>query len=296
MSIECFRVRNFNIFKDLHIRCAKGVNVIIGENGTGKTQLLKLLYSNHSDEQIISQDIFHNKGFLIELDNIQNTMIECDNNKYPCVFIPGKDMMTHAKGFSAMYDKYKEFPFDRTYPMIIDKVQRWTLQEIPQLAKNIIPRLEKMIDGTIVVENNDFYVKKSTGKLIKFDTEAEGLKKIGLIWQLLMNESITKDTILFWDEPEAFINPKFIPELVEIFLELSRHDIQIFVTTHDYIFAKYFEIKRKSTDEIQFHSLYSNHNQQIQCETQSNFKDLKHNTIMDIFIQLYKDEVERAMQ
>ncbi|MEG0153609.1 MAG: AAA family ATPase [Cellulosilyticaceae bacterium] len=296
MSIECFRVRNFNIFKDLEIQFAKGVNVIIGENGTGKTQLLKLLYSSHSDEKLIRQDIFHNKGFSTDIDSLQYTMSSDDNNKYPCVFIPGKDMMTHAKGFSAMYDKYKEFPFDKTYPMIIDKAQRWTLQETPLLAATIIPRLEKMLDGTIVVENNDFYVKKSNGNLIKFDMEAEGLKKIGLIWQLLMNESITKDTILFWDEPEAFINPKFIPELVEILLELSRHNIQIFVTTHDYIFAKYFDIKRQSTDAVQFHSLYSDNNQQIQCETQSNFKDLRHNTIMDIFIQLYKDEVERVMQ
>lgn len=296
MSIDYFKVKNFNIFKDLEVKFAKGVNVIIGENGTGKTQLLKLLYSSHSDEKLIRQDIFHNKGFSTDIDSLQYTMSSDDNNKYPCVFIPGKDMMTHAKGFSAMYDKYKEFPFDKTYPMIIDKAQRWTLQETPLLAATIIPRLEKMLDGTIVVENNDFYVKKSNGNLIKFDMEAEGLKKIGLIWQLLMNESITKDTILFWDEPEAFINPKFIPELVEILLELSRHNIQIFVTTHDYIFAKYFDIKRQSTDAVQFHSLYSDNNQQIQCETQPNFKDLSHNTIMDIFIQLYKDEVERVMQ
>lgn len=197
MSIECFRIKNFNIFKDLEVKCAKGVNVIIGENGTGKTQLLKLLYSAYSDEKLMRQDIFHNKGFLTDRDSLQDTVSGCDNNKYPCVFIPGKDMMTHAKGFSAMYDKYKEFPFDKTYPMIIDKAHRWTLQEIPQLAETIIPRLEQMIDGTIVIENNDFYVKKNNGDLIKFDTEAEGLKKIGLIWQLLMNEILPKAPFCF---------------------------------------------------------------------------------------------------
>lgn len=293
MSIECFRVKNFNIFKDLEVQFATGVNVIIGENGTGKTQLLKLLYTYYSDEELVQQEVFYNKGTNKEL--FKKPRMEGGNQKYSCVYISGKDMMTHAKGFSSMFDKYKEFPFDKTYPLMIDKAQRWTLEKMPKLAENIIPRLENMLEGTIVIENNDFYVKKRNGNLIKFDVEAEGLKKIGLLWQLLMNESITKNTILLWDEPEAFINPKFIPDLVEILLELSRNNIQIFMTTHDYIFAKYFEIKRMPTDSVSFHALYSENNQ-IHCETQATFKDLKHNTIMDIFIQLYKDEVERAME
>ena len=37
-----------------------------------------------------------------------------------------------------------------------------------------------------------------------------------------MNESIRKGTVLQWDEPEANINPRLMPDLVEIMLELVR--------------------------------------------------------------------------
>lgn len=81
-----------------------------------------------------------------------------------------------------------------------------------------------------------------------------------------MTENITVNSILLWDEPEANLNPKFIPDLVEILLELSRNGVQIFLTTHSYIFAKYFEVRRKSCDDILFHSLYKTENNGVLCE------------------------------
>ena len=48
-----------------------------------------------------------------------------------------------------------------------------------------------------------------------------------------MNGSLTEGTILLWDEPEANINPKLIPVLTEIILELGRNGAQIFLATHD---------------------------------------------------------------
>lgn len=165
----------------------------------------------------------------------------------------------------------------------------------PKIALKILPILEKMMDGKVVVENEEFYVKKNNGEMVNFAVEAEGLKKIGLLWQLLMNENITEDSVLLWDDPEANINPKFIPDLVEILIELQKNGVQVFVTTHDYIFAKYFEVKRSENDEIMYYSLYKS-NEGVKYEDNSNFNDLKNNTIVDTFIQLYKDEVERAME
>lgn len=56
-----------------------------------------------------------------------------------------------------------------------------------------------MLDGKIVIKND--------GREINFAVEAEGFKKTGLLWQLLMNEIITPNSILLWDEPEANLNP-----------------------------------------------------------------------------------------
>lgn len=342
MSIESIELRNFTVFKNFKVNFLKGINIITGENGTGKTQLLKAIYAdtqiskskniddiskyfksaNVSDVFFVKQlkPLFleikasnvgnkSDKHYLMGKVNLNiNGRIstfgsddECSYEiSYPskeinCVFIPTKDMLTHSKGLVSMSDKFHEFPFDKTLIDIVKIAGQWQLKEPPKIALKILPILERMMDGKVIIENEEFYVKKNNGNMINFAVEAEGLKKIGLLWQLLMNENITEDGVLLWDEPEANINPKFIPDLVEVLIELQRNGVQIFLTTHNYIFAKYFEVKRSQNDEIMYYSLYKT-NDGVKCENNSSFTDLKNNSIMDTFIQLYKDEVERAME
>lgn len=342
MSIESIELRNFTVFKSLKVNFSKGINIIVGENGTGKTQLLKAIYAdvqiskskNIEDISKYFKSVKDNNSFFVKqlkplylevkaskIDNesdkvylmgklhlningIESTIGSDDECSYEisypsqeinCTFIPAKDMLTHSKGFVSMADKFSEFPFDKTLIDIIKVAGQWQLKEPPKLAVKILPILEKMMEGKVVFENDEFYIKKHNGEMINFAVEAEGIKKIGLLWQLIMNENITQNSVLIWDEPEANINPKFIPQLVEILIELQKNDVQIFLTTHDYIFAKYFEVKRSENDEIMYYSLYKTADG-VECEKNVNFKDLKNNTIMDTFIQLYKDEVERAME
>lgn len=224
----------------------------------------------------------------VESDDDYSYEISYPEKEIKSIFIPAKDMLTHSRGLVSMADKFNEFPFDKTLIDIIKRAGQWQLKQPPKIALKILPILEKMMDGKVVVENEEFYVKKNNGEMVNFAVEAEGLKKIGLLWQLLMNENITEDSVLLWDDPEANINPKFIPDLVEILIELQKNGVQVFVTTHDYIFAKYFEVKRSENDEIMYYSLYKS-NEGVKHEDNSNFKDLKNNTIMDTFIQLYKD-------
>ena len=212
------------------------------------------------------------------------------NGYFSAIFIPSKDMLTHSKGLLAMSDKYREFPFDKTLLNIINKANQWTLKQPPELANSILPILEEMIEGTIIIENEEFFVMKKDGRKVNFAVEAEGLKKMGLLWQLLMNESIVPDSVLIWDEPEANLNPDFIPKLIECILELSRQGVQIFVSTHNYLFAKYFDVRRKETDSVVFHSLYKEAPINVQAESKAYFDELEHNDILKSFDKLL-DEV-----
>jgi predicted ATPase len=336
MRINRAEIKNFTVFKDISIDFDNGVNVIIGENGTGKTHLLKLLYAfcncnyeknNISKDMVLlmttyfnnngNLDLFYNSQDLIKFTfytpgnkkgfnlNIRQEQFEGANypvwnlifDKYmlSSIYIPSKDMLTHSKGLLEMTKKYrKDMPFDKTLLDIIEKSRQWKLDEIPLIAKNIIPKLENIIEGKIIFENDTFFVQKSNGKKINFSLEAEGIKKIGLLWQLLMNDSINNDTILFWDEPEANINPKLIPDLVEIILELSRNGVQIFIATHDYILAKYFEVKRKENDAVRFHSLYKT-DEGVKCDSNINFRDLNNNSIIIAFDELMDEVIDRNM-
>lgn len=45
MIINKLKLENFTVFEDQQIEFEPGINVLIGENGTGKTHILKVLYS-----------------------------------------------------------------------------------------------------------------------------------------------------------------------------------------------------------------------------------------------------------
>ena len=45
MNLKSIRIENFTVFEKLAIDFCDGINVFIGENATGKTHLLKVLYS-----------------------------------------------------------------------------------------------------------------------------------------------------------------------------------------------------------------------------------------------------------
>ena len=330
MALTKVHFENFIVFRNITMCPVKGVNVIIGRNGTGKTQMLKAIYADIGIEEgsrIVNllecfkrgkdrNDLFitTQKGTLtIELSD-DAIPAECDADviiashhegddpdshesllkmtkflgAMRVVYIPVKDMLTHAKGLPVMAEKYRDFPFDQTLTDIIQKAHRWTLKEPPKIALAILPILERLMDGQVIVENEEFYIKKHDGRMVNFAVEAEGLKKIGLLWQLLMNESITENSILLWDEPEANLNPEFLPELVECLLELSRHGVQIFVSTHNYIFAKYFDVRRHPEDSLAYHALYMEQ-ESVKCETREHFADLQHNSIMEAFNKLLEE-------
>ena len=241
MSIESIGLKNFTVFEDFRIDVSSGINVFIGENGTGKTHLLKAIYSacelsraeSQNDELLKcfkekqqEANLLRNKNigqltisitsknvtrkqirgsemvapFLDDLKRFNPNakplyssryFIEIpDGIKFPAVYIPVKDMLTHSAGFLAMANKYRDFPFDKTLTDIVIKASQWKVKEPPPLALTILPILEEMMDGTVVFENDEFYIKKNNGQMILFELEAEGLKKVGLLWQLLMTDNL----------------------------------------------------------------------------------------------------------
>lgn len=341
MHIKSLRLKNFTVFDNFQLDVVSGINIFVGENGTGKTHLLKAVYAacecsrnknsvddllrcfkenqqegnllkNKSNRELIisittegfnrtlrrggkllSASIVDLKRFASEAQNFDDSSYFIDipdGKKFFAIYIPVKDMLTHSAGFLAMANRYRgDFPFDKTLTDIVIKASQWKVNQPTKLVLAILPILEKMMAGTVVFENDDFYIRKHNGQLIRFELEAEGLKKIGLLWQLLMTDNLNENSILIWDEPEANLNPRFLPKIVECLLELSRHGVQIFLSTHNYIFAKYFNVRAKDSDSVMFHALYKE-NGEVHVESNENFSSLKNNAIMQTFDQLL-DEV-----
>lgn len=336
MAITKIQLKNITVFDDLTIDFTPGINVFVGENGMGKTHIMKLLYS-------ACQAVKHEVSFshkvvkVFRPDNLSIQRLVCRKNKggtasvkvfsdksnigmtfttktkkweaavtkemewekqYPeleSTFIPAKEILSNSYNLTEAVSR-GNVDFDDTYIDIIASA-KVDISRGKDSAdrKKYLNMLQNINNGKVTVDNEKFYLKPGSQAKLEFNLVAEGIRKIALLWQLIKNGTLEKGSVLFWDEPEANINPIHIPVLVEMLLMLQRDGVQVFVSTHDYFLAKYFDNRKTENDKVAFYSLYHG-DYGIECEHADMFADLIHNPIMKTFMALYHDEIERALE
>lgn len=121
------------------------------------------------------------------------------------------------------------------------------------------------------------------------------MRKLGLLWLLIQNGTLLEGAVLFWDEPEANLNPRLLKTLIDILLELQRLGVQVFLATHNYVILKEIDLRTENTDKVTFHALYPE-NGEIKCHTTDSYLDIHPNAIAEAFSDLYDREVERSIK
>lgn len=336
MAIRKIQLENFTVFEDLDIAFETGVNVFVGENGMGKTHIMKLLYSacqasKHDvsfPQKLVQVFRPDNSGIqrLVKRKNsggtasvkvfsdtsnismafttqtkkwaaiVKNEEVwERQNKGMESVFIPAKEILSNAYNLREAASR-GNVEFDDTYLDIIASARvDISAGKDTEHRKKYLDKLQKINEGKVRVEEDKFYLKPGNQAKIEFNLVAEGIRKIALLWQLIKNGTLEKGSILFWDEPEANINPIHIPVIAEMLLMLQKDGVQVFVSTHDYFLSKYIEIKKEPEDVVAFYSFYKEE-EKILVEKSEKFSCLNHNTILSTFRQLYRDEVEVALK
>lgn len=339
MIIKKAKFENFTVFENQLIEFDPGINVLIGENGTGKTHLMKVLYSAcqsvdkktsfshklvstmlpddykisrlitrkqgnrsaqiriYAGEPIISQDkvltaVFHGNTKKWEAEVTGETGWEDSFAGLSSIFIPAKEILSHSYNLNAASEK-NNVRFDDTYLDIINAAKvDISVGRNSSTRDALLKKIQEITHGKVLydVKRDEFYLTNGSSKQ-EFNLVAEGIRKMALLWQLVKNGTLERGSILFWDEPEANINPAYISIIVEMLLELQRRGVQIFISTHDYMISSYFEVKKEDGDSIVFHSL--SHNEETgltQYERSDTFADLKNNAIVMAFNKLL-DEI-----
>ena len=166
-------------------------------------------------------------------------------------------------------------------------------KQSPERVK-LLNILNKAMSGRIVEKNETFYMKNASGEL-EFSLLAEGYRKLGLLYRLIQNETLTKGTMLFWDEPEANLNPQLSQTIVQILLELQRMGVQIFIATHDYVLLKEFDLAATSQDNVLYHTLYKDEDGIVLHATTEKMEDLYPNAIDETFARILDDEIRRGL-
>ena len=210
-------------------------------------------------------------------------------------YIPVKEILANAPGFLSLYD-HREIHFDETYRDILSRaffpVERGPM---PTERGRLLRILGQAIDGRVVSQNEEFFLKNRSGRL-EFSLLAEGYRKLGLLWLLIRNGTLLRGSVLFWDEPEANLNPALYGPIVKVLLELQRSGVQIFLATHDYVILKEIDLQMKATDAVQFHSLYREESGAILLDSATVMGAIEHNMIMQTFSDLYDREIERSLR
>jgi len=117
-----------------------------------------------------------------------------------------------------------------------------------------------------------------------------------LLWVLVQNGALLKGSVLFWDEPETNLNPKLMRAIITLLIELQRMGVQVFLTTHDYVILKEFDLQILQDDQVLYHSLYRNKNEEIALSSTAVFLDISPNSIDDTFGSIIGREIEQSME
>ena len=298
--LKSLTVRNFTAFGEARLDFAPGLNVIVGENGTGKTHLLKLPYavaavsseegrrrSGRVPTKAFLQariaeklvDVFRPEdGRLGRLARRQQGRNRCEvriqfrrrrtsigfnfasQNKSEVVvdrvperwlndtpvYLPPRELLTIYPGFISLYETHN-VEFEETLrdtclllgaPTVRGPRER-------RIARLLDP-LEDQIGRVVLERNGRFYLRQPGKAIMEMPLVAEGWRKLAMLSRLIATGSILEQGVLFWDEPEANLNPKLIREVAEAILRICESDVQVIVATHNLVLLREFEILLKN--------------------------------------------------
>ncbi len=292
--LKQLKIENFTVFAKADFEFSPGLNVIVGENGTGKTHVLKLAYAviAESNKQISYDNsplLWHqfseklvNTFRAEKIENLKrrknNKVIngklvrslplfrrlvasfsfntpDLDFSLYfsqtnllgelparwiaeKAVFIPVRELLTIYPGFPSLYEA-RYLQFEETY------YDTCLFLGEPLLKKpmtDLLSVLEEAMGGKVKLDNGRFYLVTPEQGKMEMPMVAEGIRKLAMLAQLIAVGALQKDGYLFWDEPEANLNPRLVRVIARVILQLAKAGIQIFIATHSYFLLKELDI------------------------------------------------------
>jgi hypothetical protein len=332
--IKSSEIKNLTVFQQLNLQFTPGINAFVGENGSGKTHLLKALYAidkaramvpaerSEQDEvklpvrlvreqlivlfQAIKQDRLYrhgrlflemsanwgDEGFLsvrIDTGGGDGSHLNLDlPHEYP-VFFPSEDVLGHSFGFRSLYER-REIDFDQSFKDLLDALALSPLRDVPH--QETLQTIEAIIGGSVEIEGERFYLGQGSER-IEAHMAAQGWRKLAALYLLLRNGSLGPGRVLFWDEPEANLNPKLMDEVIRALLLLARSGVQVFLATHSYVMLKEMDLQTEEEDEVRYFAFATGPNGTSVSPTDE-FALLTPNAILEQYEHLYDRELTRA--
>jgi hypothetical protein len=166
----------------------------------------------------------------------------CD--KVP-IYLPTREILSIYPGFVPLYET-AHIPFEETWrdlAILLGAPLAKGARE--KTVRKLLDPIEKVMDGQIDLDGDRFYLKSGAGR-IEMHLVAEGMRKLAMLARLIANGSLLDKGTLFWDEPEANLNPKLVKLVARTILCLCSQGIQVFIATHSLFLLRELFILQQS--------------------------------------------------
>jgi energy-coupling factor transporter ATP-binding protein EcfA2 len=287
-------IKDLTVFPHAKLQFSPQLNVIAGENGSGKSHLLKLAYSvlavsyeegrkqnaspptksqlqtrfaeklvgvfrpetlgrlarrKHGRSRSEIQFCFDNQELDISFSVASMSKSEVGIDKLPKtwvdtppVFLPTRELLTISPGFVARYENHF-LEFEETWRDTCKLLEQPPLRG-PRLqsVEKLLSPLEEAMKGKIEVDKRGHFYLRSAEGLMEITMVAEGLRKLAMLARLIATGSLRDKGYLFWDEPEANLNPKLITQVAKVILQLCQNGVQVFIATHSLFLMREIDI------------------------------------------------------
>lgn len=288
------KIKNFTVFPSADLHFSKHLNVIVGENGSGKTHILKVVYSalatsweesrkptSSSPTKALLQTrlaeklinvfrpeslgrlarrkqgrercdiklVFEDYRFDFEFSFSTNSKTEVQVEKVSeawlsnsPAYIPTRELLSIFPNFVSVYEgHYLEFEetWRDTCILLGAPLQRGPKEK---RIRELLAPIEQAMGGSIELDKSGrFYLKNERGRF-EMPLVAEGQRKLAMLARLIATGVLMDKGFLFWDEPEANLNPLLIKEVAQSIVSLSQTGIQVFLATHSLFLLRELEI------------------------------------------------------
>lgn len=194
MTVERIRLRDFTAFQDATVELGAGLHVLLGENGVGKTHIIKAIYAALKAAEHLQQplsvgfselaEVFRPTGGDVErLRRIglrgrpeQHLFMETDRYQCHCelghvlfvnpkeprkkpgpepIFLPSRDVLAMYEGFAGAYQS-RDLSFDKTYFDTCVALSTPPLREEP----TVVGEIDGLAGGVFVEENGRFELRE----------------------------------------------------------------------------------------------------------------------------------------
>jgi energy-coupling factor transporter ATP-binding protein EcfA2 len=265
-------------------------------------QIGPLIRWSAKQSAIVSVDFRSDEKLILELEpaslnpNVNQASLSVELVPKPAeveqpVFIPAKEILTLS--WMLPGSEQLVLPIEQNYLDLLKQLRRLPLRQ-PE-SGSALEALTAVLGGEVNEEEGRYYLIAPDGRRTGIGLVAEGLRKFGTLQKLLANGGLTKQTTLYWDEPEANLNPALLQKLAAILAELARQGFQIILATHSTDLLKEFHILSRQKDAkslpIKYFGLNAKPGEATTVITTDNFEHLPDVVALEVELK-QADELE----